>query len=138
MFEQPDNNEIAKLLDHPEFVILPTLDINTFQKLRETIGDDGVFRDLVTIYFNSAETLIDAIQLALNNQDADKFTLAAHSLKSTSASIGASRLSRICKQLEKTVNIGNIGGFTIEIIDLLNDEYKQAIAAIKVHILELI
>ncbi|MEI6065409.1 MAG: Hpt domain-containing protein, partial [Pseudanabaena sp. ELA748] len=97
MFEQLDNNAIAKLLDHPEFVILPTLDLAAFQDLRETIGDDGAFCDLVTIYFNSAETLIDTIQLALTNQDADKFTLAAHSLKSTSASIGASRLSRICK-----------------------------------------
>jgi HPt (histidine-containing phosphotransfer) domain-containing protein len=135
MFEKLEDNAISKLLNHPEFVGLPSLDINTFQELRETIGDDGVFCDLVTIYFNSAETLIDAVQLALINQDTDKFTLAAHSLKSTSASIGASRLAKICKRLEKT---DNMEGLTTEIIDLLNNEYEQAITAIKILVLELI
>jgi len=52
---------------------------------------------LVTIYLNSAENLLAEIRLAFINQDASKFSLASHSLKSTSASIGADKLSQTPK-----------------------------------------
>ena len=140
MIEQLQDNEISQILDPSELINLPILDISAFQDLRETIGDDGVFSDLVTIYFNSAETLIDTIQLALANQDTDKFTLATHSLKSTSASIGAAKLAKICKQLEKAGKIRQVSIFDSSeiIVVLLNNEYTQAIAAIKNLVIELI
>ena len=141
MFENLETNAIAKeselFQDHPEFMYLQTLDIATFQELRETIGDDIIFSDLITIYLNSAENLIGSIKSAFTEQDANKFALASHSLKSTSASIGATRLSLISKYLEK---IGRAGEITIssEFLDFLNNEYNEVIKAIKVCILEFI
>ncbi|MEA5476932.1 Hpt domain-containing protein [Pseudanabaena galeata UHCC 0370] len=141
MFENLETNAIAKeselFQDYPEFMYLQTLDIATFQELRETIGDDIIFSDLITIYLNSAENLIGSIQSAFTEQDANKFALASHSLKSTSASIGATRLSLISKYLEK---IGRTGEITIssEFLDFLNNEYNEVIKAIKVCILEFI
>jgi HPt (histidine-containing phosphotransfer) domain-containing protein len=139
MPENVEDNAIAKanslMHDYPEFMDLPTLDISLFQDLRDTIDDDLVFSDLVTVYLNSAENLIDEIQAAFTNQDADKFAIAAHSLKSTSASIGATRLSQISKYLEKVGKTGEISVET-EILNLLNNEYTEVIKAIQTLILE--
>jgi len=120
---------------YPDLVNLQTLDISIFQDLRLSIGDDLFFSDLVTIYLNSAENLIESIQMAYTNQNVGEFNLAAHSLKSTSASIGATRLSAICRHLEKD---GKTGKITIssDFLDLVNSEYEQVTAAIKVCILE--
>ncbi|WP_434686700.1 Hpt domain-containing protein [Pseudanabaena minima] len=139
MFENIEDNAIAKipelLHEYPEFMNLQTLDIDMFQELRETIGDDIIFSDLITIYLNSAENLMVSIQTAFTDQDASKFALASHSLKSTSASIGATRLSQISKYLEK---IGKSGEITIssEFLNFLNNEYNEVIKAIQVSILE--
>ena len=139
MFKNVEDNAIAKVSEliheYPEFMDSPTLDISIFQELRETIGDDIIFSDLVTIYLNSAENLMVSIQDAFTAQDASKFALASHSLKSTSASIGATRLSQLSKYLEK---IGRSGEVTIssEFLNLLNNEYNEVIKAIQVCILE--
>lgn len=115
---------------YPEFNDLPILDINVFQDLRISIDDDLVFSDLVTIYLNSAETLLENIQISFVNQDADKFSISCHSLKSTSASIGARKLACICKYLEK---IGKSGSISIskEYLSLVVSEYDQAVLAIQ-------
>jgi histidine phosphotransfer protein HptB len=139
MIENIEDNAIVKVSDllheYPEFMDLQTLDIAMFQELRETIGDDIIFSDLITIYLNSAENLMTSIQTAFNDQDASKFALASHSLKSTSASIGATRLSQLSKYLEK---IGRSGEITIssEFLNFLNNEYNEVIKAIQVCILE--
>jgi HPt (histidine-containing phosphotransfer) domain-containing protein len=121
--------------NYPEFVDLPTLNVDTFQGLRQSIDDDLMFSDLVTIYLNSAENLLDEIQMAFANQDASQFSLSAHSLKSTSASIGAVRLSQICKYLEQVGKTGNIS-VSSDMVYLLTNEYEQVIQAIQVSVIE--
>jgi HPt (histidine-containing phosphotransfer) domain-containing protein len=139
MFEDIEDNAIANMFDllhnYPELMNLQTLDVAMFQELRETIGDDLIFSDLVTIYLNSAENLMVSIQDAITNQDAGKLVISSHSLKSTSASIGATRLSQISKYLEK---VGRTGATSVssEVLNLLNNEYTEVITAIKTCILE--
>ena len=133
------NNAIAKTLEilysHPDFVNSPTIDIDVFQDLRASIGDDLGFSDLVTIYLSSAEALIKSIQAAFDTQDAIKFNMGVHSLKSTSASIGAIKLSQICRYLEKISKAGEIM-VSSEFLDLISNEHEQVIAAIQNCILE--
>ena len=139
MFENTQDKAVTKTFEilhsYPDLVNLQTLDISIFQDLRLSIGDNLFFSDLITIYLNSAETLIESIQIAFANQNVNEFNLAAHSLKSTSASIGATRLSAICRHLEKD---GKTGKITISsnFLDLVSNEYEQVTAAIKVCILE--
>jgi len=123
------------LKNYPEFVDLPILNVDTFQSLRQSIDDDLIFSDLVTIYLNSAENLLEEIQLAFANQDSSQFSLSAHSLKSTSASIGAARLSQICKYLEQVGKTGKLS-ISSDVLDLLTNEYEQVIKAIKVSVIE--
>ncbi|WP_271254071.1 Hpt domain-containing protein [Pseudanabaena sp. Chao 1811] len=121
--------------NYPEFADLPTLNVDTFQGLRQSIDDDLAFSDLVTIYLNSAENLLEEIQIAFANQDPNQFSLSSHSLKSTSASIGAVRLSQICKYLEHVGKTGNIN-ISSDILHLLTNEYEQVIRAIQVRVIE--
>jgi len=123
------------LKNYPELVDLPILNVDTFQSLRQSIDDDLIFSDLVTIYLNSAENLLEEIQLAFVNQDPSQFSLSAHSLKSTSASIGAVRLSQLCKYLEQVGKTGKLS-ISSDVLDLLTNEYEQVIKAIKVSVIE--
>lgn len=139
MVENIENKTIVDISlivkSYPEFVDLPTLNVEIFQGLRQSINDDLVFSDLATVYLNSAEELLIEIQLAFTNQDANKFGLASHSLKSTSASIGAIRLSQICKYMEQ---VGKTGKITVssDILHLLTNEYGQVIEAIRISVIE--
>jgi HPt (histidine-containing phosphotransfer) domain-containing protein len=139
MVEAITNRAIANISDLrnncPEYVNAQILDIDIFQGLRESIGDDLLFSDLVTIYLGSAEDLIDAIQVAFTAQNATAFSIASHTLKSTSSSIGAIKLSQIGRYFEK---IGKTGEITIapELLDLLINEYDRAIAEIRLFVLK--
>jgi len=119
----------------PDFVNLSTLNTATFQDLRESIEDDLVFSDIVTVYLNSAENLLADIQLSFTNQDIGKLGLSAHSLKSMSASIGANKLSQICRYLEKVAKTGKLT-FSAQILTMLSDEYEEVIKRIQTTIIE--
>ncbi len=134
MLENMEDIAIAKAInlqhDYPEFMDLQTLDVGLFQNLRESIGDDFFFSELMTTYLNSAESLMDEIQATFADQNVDKFVIATHSLKSTSASIGATRLSQISKYLEKACRTGEIK-ISADILILLNNEYTEVIKVIQ-------
>jgi HPt (histidine-containing phosphotransfer) domain-containing protein len=141
MVESRKDKAIANMSEFinscPKFVDSQTLDIHIFQGLRAAIGDDRVFSDLVKIYLSSAEDYKESIHAAFAKQDANEFGITAHSFKSTSASIGAMRVSQICSYFEKMGKTGEIT-IAVEVLDLFNDEYQLAIAEIKAFILEFV
>ena len=139
MVETITNRAIANISDLQnncsEYVNAQILDINIFQGLRESIDDDLLFSDLVTIYLSSAEDLLDSIQSAFASQNAKAFSLASHTLKSTSASIGAIKLSQMGRYFEKNSNNGTIA-ISHELLRHLTSEYDRAIAEIRVFVLK--
>ena len=139
MVEAITNQAIANISDLenncPEYVTAQILDVDIFQGLRESISDDLLFSDLVTIYLNSAENLLDSIQAAFASQNAKAFSLASHTLKSTSASIGAVKLSQISRYFEKNSNNDTIA-ISHELLQHLTSEYDRAIAEIQVFVLK--
>ncbi len=139
MLESLEDNAISKTIsvmnDYPEFVNLQTLDMVLFEDLRVSIDDDMFFSELMTTYLQSTAQLMDEIQDAFTNQDAYKFVISAHSLKSINASIGATRLSQISKYLEKASTTAEIN-VSNDILHLLNHEYAEVVKTIQTHILE--
>ncbi|MEN9848006.1 MAG: hypothetical protein RL368_746, partial [Pseudomonadota bacterium] len=78
----------------------------TKQKLLDAIqalvGDDAeIMQELLQTYLDSSQVLVENLQQALTEQDPMKLEHAAHSLKSSSASLGAEVLSQMAKQLEQ-------------------------------------
>ncbi|MEM9216336.1 MAG: response regulator [Cyanobacteria bacterium P01_F01_bin.150] len=56
---------------------------------------------LLDVFLDESKVLIDTMQSAIAEQDSGKLKFAAHTLKSSSASLGATSLSEQCKRLEQ-------------------------------------
>lgn len=81
---------------------VPVLDVNVLAELRAAMGDDEAFmRELVDTYVTEGTANMDAVVAAAASGDCPAIVRPAHSLKSTSASLGAMRLSAICRAIEE-------------------------------------
>ena len=80
----------------------PVLDKGVLAELRASVGDDDDFiRELVETYVTEGTANMDELLAAAAAGDAAAIVRPAHSLKSTSASLGAMRLSAICRSIEE-------------------------------------
>jgi PAS domain S-box-containing protein len=80
-----------------------------FQALARTMG--GAFvAELVDTYAEDARLLIAALRRGLTDGDVDGFRRAAHSLKSNSETLGATRLAALARDLEATARAGHLDG----------------------------
>lgn len=66
----------------------------------ERDGVPGLLTRLVTLYLEHSAVLVSALKEAVQNGDLQAQTRAAHSLKSSSASMGADTLAALCAALE--------------------------------------
>jgi CheY-like chemotaxis protein len=78
------------------------LDQRSLEEIRnlEANGVTGLFDNILNIYLESSPELVAALETAVEKQDAVGLHAAAHSLKSTSASLGARYLASLCRELE--------------------------------------
>jgi PAS domain S-box-containing protein len=79
----------------------PVLDLQTFQSLQKMVGGkQAALTALINCYLTESPKLIQAIADAVHRGDAKALKEYAHSLKSSSASLGATRMAQLCKTLE--------------------------------------
>ena len=80
----------------------PVLDPGVLEALRAAVGDDEAFiLDLVETYVREGSDNLSGLLDAAGKGDCVAIVRPAHSLKSTSASVGAMRLSVICRSIEE-------------------------------------
>jgi len=84
------------------------IDKTTFQELRAMSGEDFI-DELIDTFLDDAPKLVGAMRAALQTNDAEGFRRAAHSLKSNSATFGATRLSALAKDMEMMGKEGKLG-----------------------------
>ncbi|MEA5452406.1 PAS domain S-box protein [Leptolyngbya sp. CCNP1308] len=109
---------------------IPVLDLQTFQALWKMVGGkQAALTALVNCYLTESPKLIQAIADAVSNADADALRQAAHSLKSSSASLGATRLAQLGKALETYGRNGDLA--TEEDVEQLQVEYDLVKAALQ-------
>jgi HPt (histidine-containing phosphotransfer) domain-containing protein len=79
----------------------PVLDRAVVDELRESIGDDEAFMaDLVATYVSEGDDHLAAMAAAAAVGDAGAIVRPAHTLKSSSAALGAMRLAQIAREIE--------------------------------------
>jgi two-component system, sensor histidine kinase and response regulator len=80
----------------------PVIDRQTLAAIRalQRPGKPDVLNKAINIYLDTAPKLLRALRIALDAHDAIGIHTAAHSLKSSSASLGALELAHLCKELE--------------------------------------
>lgn len=84
---------------------------------------------LITMFLESALTLLAELRRGLVDVDVVALRHASHTLKSCSATIGASRLAERCKELEMMARTGAVPDAAIR-IDAIAHEYQYVQAAL--------
>lgn len=81
------------------------LDKAVVDELQQMMGGD--YQSLIRIYLEDSPKLINQIQAALHNHDCQAMVAPAHTLKSSSANLGACALSEVAKAIETHARTGN-------------------------------
>jgi PAS domain S-box-containing protein len=78
------------------------IDHHVLDELVVAMGEGGelVLAEFITSYVGNATELVSKMEQALANQDAPTLHRLAHTFKSNSASLGAMRVSTLCRNLE--------------------------------------
>ncbi len=87
----------------------PVIDVFTFTELKTTVGADFI-GELIDAYLDDTPRLINELAESLAQQDATKFCRTAHSIKSSSAALGALVFSAQAKDLEMISKQGDLAG----------------------------
>ena len=88
---------------------VPLVDEATLRELLESTGDDvGFVRELIETYLADTPAQLEAMTAAVEVDDAAALVRPAHTLKSSSATVGASRLSSVARELEMAGRTGTL------------------------------
>ncbi len=106
--------------------IPPTIDPDAIANLRElNPGDNGEFlREIVGIYIEDTPKRLADLRAALASGDVTSFTRAAHTIKGSSANVGAQVLKGIAERLEIVSRKEGLGGVSGLIADC-EEEFER-------------
>jgi signal transduction histidine kinase/ligand-binding sensor domain-containing protein/DNA-binding response OmpR family regulator len=108
------------------------LDLKALERLRAGLGKQAnrMLPDLIDRFYQDGERLLGQARQALQQGQADDLRLAAHSLKSTSATFGAMTLSAAARELEHLAREGKLEGAEEQIAQA-EAEFATARAALE-------
>ena len=92
-----------------ETVQLPATDRDALTRL-ERFGGTKLLNEMIALYLENAPERLAVAAAGLAGNDAPAAENALHSLKSSSAQLGAARLSRLCEQGEAIARGGRLTG----------------------------
>ena len=105
------------------------------QKALDTIaalqppGDESILAKVVSLYLDGSAKLMKSIRESVEGSDAEALHRAAHTLKSSSAYLGATTLSGMCKELEIMGRDKSLEGTKARIAPL-EREYRRVYASL--------
>jgi HPt (histidine-containing phosphotransfer) domain-containing protein len=105
------------------------LDQETIDTLIGMTGEDFI-QELVEAYIEDSPQLFTHMRSSLMNEDPEGFRRSAHSLKTSSASLGALDFSEHARELEMLGKNNNLSGAGAR-IDALEVEYQEVEKALK-------
>ncbi len=112
---------------------LTPIDTNVLQAFRQMVGenDSDIVAEMIDCYLEEAPKLVQAIATAIAQADAIALRAGAHTLKSSSATLGATTLTEICLQLEVISRTGDTEA-SIDKLPQLEAEFARVKAALQV------
>ena len=111
------------------------LDRSVLDSLRELQddGDPDIVAELGGLFLEHSPQRVEAILQAVKNRDANGLKTAAHSLKSSSAYVGAMRLSEMSRELEMMGHSQVLDGAE-EKAERLKREFKRVMMELEAEI----
>jgi HPt (histidine-containing phosphotransfer) domain-containing protein len=108
----------------------PSFDEEAYQQFLAMMGDAA--SALIAIFLEDVPKNIEAIQEGYRREDVPTVTRAAHSIKSSSAQVGAMGFSSLCKDIEMVGHNGTLEGVG-GLIEQLESEYERVQAWLVEH-----
>ncbi|MEY4489823.1 MAG: hypothetical protein RIQ79_2331 [Verrucomicrobiota bacterium] len=110
------------------FLHLPVIDLEAINNLRSLgdEGDDTFLREIITIYLEDTPLRIADLKKSFREEENALFTRSAHTIKGSSANVGASRVRGIAEQIERRSKAEPIASLA-ELINELDQAYAEAV-----------
>jgi len=105
------------------------LDPGALKELREMLGGDDYLEDFINGFLEDAPQMLSDMWEAEKKGDARGLRLAAHSLKSNSAELGAAELSELCRNIEYQAKDGTLDGL-VDKLSRAQSEYERVRTAL--------
>ena len=109
--------------------VADAIDRSAFDRLAASMGV-AFAAELLDTFVEDARDLTATLRRALAGADIDAFRRAAHSLKSTGETVGATRLAALARQLEAQARGGTLDGAGGRLDELVG-EYERAVRALE-------
>lgn len=110
----------------------PVLDETVLADLGASVNDDRSFVvELIEAFLADGEQHLAAIDAAHADADAEAMVRPAHTLKSSSATVGAMRLSATARELEMASRSGALDEATSERVARLHADWKASADALR-------
>ncbi len=96
-----ESGENCRLQPNPSPDAIDRTVLENIRSIKKSNGSD-LLATVIQLYLTHSPTYLESMRKALRERDETEMHRAAHTLKSSSANIGALRLSELCKQIENT------------------------------------
>jgi len=112
---------------------LPLVDEAVLAELLTSTGDDPAFvRELLETYLTETPEQLEAIRAAIEADDAEMLVRPAHTLKSSSATLGAMRLSALARELEMAGRSGSLSADVRALLQAATETWATTSEALEV------
>lgn len=108
------------ILDQPTLAMLYSL---------QDENDPHLFAELIGLYITDSGVWIKTLQIAVDDADSECIRVAAHTLKGSSANVGALMFAEMCKDLEHMARLGELDDI-VPNMAALACEYDNVVAAL--------
>jgi signal transduction histidine kinase/CheY-like chemotaxis protein len=105
----------------------PVLDRDVLDELHAVIGDTAF--QIITVFLDDAPAMVQQLQQAAQGSDEPRLQAIAHSLKSSSANVGALSLSAVAQRIEHEARSGSVQRPAVAVA-LLVAEFARARVAL--------
>ena len=116
-------------MTQPEPVIL---DESVLEELRASVqGDRSFVVELINAYVADGATHVAEVEAAAADADAESLVRPAHTLKSSSATVGALRLAALARDLELAGRSASLDASVAARVPELQEAWEEATAALR-------
>jgi PAS domain S-box-containing protein len=129
--EDPHTEEQTMVPD-TESAVPAAIDQRALDGIRSLANDTApdLLDQVIRLYLGSAAELLVQLRAGLQANNEDAVRVAAHTLKSSSANLGATALADMCKQLEHAARAGTLGS-QLPSIAQVESEYDRVRIALE-------
>ncbi len=108
------------------------LDETILHQLLDSVeGDRAFVDDLIGAYLSDGEGHVDAAGRAVAGRDAEALVRPAHTLKSSSATVGAMQLSATSRELELAGRSGSLDATAVALAERLRTDWATTTEALR-------